>query len=101
VTTDGATSTQTSQQSTLLLIGGDNSLGTYLPILKAQGIVYAESVSGFEKGYYVGLGMAEGAVGPFLVGVKKALKSEKKEKKRTKYMDKENKVNRDESSVEI
>src|SRR5258708_24104436 len=51
----------------------------YLPTLKAHGIVYAESVGGFEKGFYVGLGMTEGAVGPFLMGVKKALKLKKKE----------------------
>jgi len=75
-------------------------LPQYLPALKAQGIVYAESVGSFEKEYYVRLGMAEGAVGPFLMGVKKALKSKKKEKKRAKYVDKENERNREES-IEI
>ena len=73
------------------------ALPQYLPILKVQGIVYAESVGGFEKDYYVGLGMADGAIGPFLAGVKKALKSERK-KKCSKYMEKENnKYSRDES----
>jgi hypothetical protein len=43
--------------------------------------------------------MAEGAVGPFLMGVKKALKL-KKETKRIKYMDKENEWDQEES-VEI
>jgi hypothetical protein len=74
-------------------------LPQYLSTLKAQGIVYAESVGSFDKEYYVGLGMAEGAVGPFLTGVKKALKL-KKETKRAKYVDKENERNREES-VEI
>jgi hypothetical protein len=68
----------------------------YLPILKDQGIVYADSVGSFEKDYYIGLGMPEGAVGPFLSGVKKALKSERK-KKRSKYFEKENNYNREES----
>ena len=66
------------------------NLPQYLSVLKDHGIVYAESVGGFEKGDYIGLGMAKGAVGPFLVGVKKALKLEKKEKKCAKYTEKEN-----------
>ena len=68
----------------------------YLLILKDQGIMYAESVGGFEKDYYV---KAEGAVRPFLTGVKKALKSVRK-KKCSKYLEKENKYSQDES-VEI
>jgi hypothetical protein len=75
-------------------------LPQYLPTLKAHGIVYAESVGSFEKGYYVELGMAEGAVGPFLTGVKKALKLKRKKTKRAKHVDKENERNREES-IEI
>lgn len=71
----------------------------YLPILKDQGIVYADSVGSFEKDYYIGLGMPEDAVGPFLSGVKKALKLERKKKRRlrSKYLEKENNYNREES----
>lgn len=75
-------------------------LPQYLPVLKDHGIVYAESVGGFENEYYIGLGMAEGAVRPFLDGVKRTLKMGRKEKKRAKYLGKENEYNRDES-VEI
>lgn len=76
------------------------SFPQYLPILKRKGIVYAESVGGFDTEYYVGLGMAEGAVGAFISGVKRALKSEKEKKKRVKYFDKGNKMKQEES-VEI
>lgn len=58
------------------------NLPQYEDILTGQGIVYAESVLDFDKGYYAGLGMAEGAVGTFLDGVAKAIKHEEKEKKR-------------------
>ena len=68
--------------------------------LKAHGVVYAESVGSFEKGYYIGLGMAEGAVRPFLTGVKKTLKLKRKKTKRAKHEDKENERNWEES-VEI
>jgi hypothetical protein len=59
-------------------------------------------VGGFDTEYYVGLGMAEGAVGAFIAGVKRALKSEKEKKKRVKYFDKGN-LNKmkQEESVEI
>ena len=66
------------------------SLLQYLPKLKDQGIVYAESVGDFKKEYYIRLGMAEGAVGPFLTGVRKALKLKKKNTKRSKNLEKEN-----------
>ena len=52
------------------------------------------------KVYYVGLGMAEGAIGAFISGVKRALKSEKEKKKHVKYFDKGNKMKQEES-VEI
>jgi hypothetical protein len=74
------------------------NLPQYLHVLKDKGIFYAESVGSFEKEYYVRLGMAEGAVGLFLTGVKKALKSHKKKKKCAKYLDKENEYNRGESA---
>jgi hypothetical protein len=67
----------------------------YLPILKRKGIVYAESVDGFDATYYVSLSMVEGAVGPFTAGVKKALKSDNKKKKRVKYTEKAMEMNRE------
>jgi hypothetical protein len=76
------------------------SFPQYLPILKKKGIVYAESVGDFDTEYYVGLAMAEGAVGAFIAGVKRALKSEREKKKRVKYFDKGNKMKQEES-VEI
>ena len=76
------------------------SFPQYLPILKRKGIVYAESVGGFDIEYYVGLGMAEGAAGVFIAGVKRALKSEKEKKKRVEYFNKGNKMKQEES-VEI
>jgi hypothetical protein len=54
----------------------------YLPLLKKRGIVYADTVNDFKKEFYLELGIPEGAVGPFMSGVKKALKREKREKKR-------------------
>lgn len=54
----------------------------YLPLLQKQGIIYADTVSDFKKEFYVKLGIPEGAVGPFMSGVKKALEREKREKKR-------------------
>jgi hypothetical protein len=74
------------------------NLPQYLHLSKDKGIFYAESVGSFKKEYYVRLGMAEGAVGLFLTGVKKALKSHKKKKKCAKYLDKENEYNRGESA---
>jgi len=53
----------------------------YLPLLKKCGIVYADTVNDFKKEFYLELGIPEGAVGPFMSGVKKALKCEKREKK--------------------
>ncbi|KAF9524688.1 hypothetical protein CPB83DRAFT_897732 [Crepidotus variabilis] len=52
-------------------------LPQYPPALKKKGIVYANSVSTFPRDFYVGSGMAEGAVGPFLAGVRKARKNKK------------------------
>jgi hypothetical protein len=72
----------------------------YEAILEQRGIVYAESVSDFQKDYFIDLGIAECAVGPFLKGVKKALLHEKREKKQIKTGDKENRIARMES-VEI
>jgi len=41
----------------------------YLPLLEKHRIVYAESVTGFDEEYFTSLGIAEGAVKPFLSGV--------------------------------
>lgn len=72
------------------------NLPQYMPLLEEKGIVYVESVFDFDRKYYIDLGLAEGAVGPFLGGVKKALAREKREKKRAKV----NKENRS-PSLEI
>ena len=58
------------------------NLPQYMPLLEEKGIVYVESVFDFDRKFYIDLGLAEGAVGPFLGGVKKALAREKREKKR-------------------
>ena len=52
-----------------------------MPLLEEKGIVYVESTFDFDRKFYIDLGLAEGAVGPFLGGVKKALAREKREKK--------------------
>jgi len=65
------------------------NLPQYMPLLEEKGIVYVESVFDFDRKYYIDLGLAEGAVGPFLGGVKKALACEKREKKQAK-LNKEN-----------
>jgi hypothetical protein len=67
----------------------------YLPLLQKQGIISANTVSDFKKEFYVELGITEGAVGPFMSGVKKALEHEKREKKRA------HKENISRESVEI
>ncbi|EDR12464.1 uncharacterized protein LACBIDRAFT_311891 [Laccaria bicolor S238N-H82] len=72
------------------------NLPQYMPLLEEKGIVYVESVFDFDRKYYIDLGLAEGAVGPFLGGVKKALARGKREKKRAKV----NKENRS-ASLEI
>ena len=53
------------------------NLPQYKQILADCGIAYVECVSNFDREYYIELGMAEGAVGPFLKGVDKALCCEK------------------------
>ena len=72
----------------------------YEPALEEQGIVYAESVTEFTKEYFMELGMPEGAVGPFLRGVKRALRREKREAKQAKIDYKENRIVRVQS-VEV
>jgi hypothetical protein len=70
--------------------------------LANKGIVYAESAVDFEKNFDLELGITEGAIGPFMKGIGRALyreKSEKKEKKRAKFDDKENQ--RRQESIEI
>ena len=73
----------------------------YESTLEEQGIIYAESVTEFPKEYFIGLGMSEGAVGPFLRGVKKALHREKREAKQAKIDYKENRNYSRVESVEI
>jgi hypothetical protein len=64
----------------------------YEPLLEEHGIFYAESVADFDREFYVTVvGMAEGAVRPFLKGVHAAIK---RERKRAKLDDKENGFNR-------
>ena len=53
----------------------------------------------FEKDFYLELGVAEGAIGPFMKGIGRALHRKKKEKKRVKFDDKENQCRQE--SVEI
>ncbi len=72
----------------------------YEDALAKHGILYAESVLDFGKDFYLNLGMAEGAIGPFTKGVGKALHRVKKERKQAKIDDKENKWSR-EQSLEI
>ncbi|KJA12722.1 hypothetical protein HYPSUDRAFT_152273, partial [Hypholoma sublateritium FD-334 SS-4] len=54
----------------------------YMPLLKQEGIIYAETVANFSEDFYTDLGLTEGAVGQFLSSVKRILGSEKREKKR-------------------
>ncbi|KAF8805111.1 hypothetical protein BYT27DRAFT_7105037 [Phlegmacium glaucopus] len=68
------------------------NLPQYMPVLKQQGIVYAETVSDFDRDFYTGLGIAEGAVGRFMSGVKKILRCEKREKKHMRMYNKENSI---------
>ena len=62
----------------------------YEVVLADKGIVYAESAIDFDNDFYLDLGIAEGAIGPFKKGISWALRHERKEKKRTKLDDKEN-----------
>jgi hypothetical protein len=66
----------------------------YKSALEEQGIICAESVTKFPKEYFINLGMPEGAVGPFLRGVKKALCLGKREAKQAKIDHKENRMAR-------
>jgi hypothetical protein len=67
--------------------------------LANKGIIYAESALDFEKDFYLELGIAEGAIGPFMKGIGRSLHREKKERKRAKVDDKENQHRQE--SVEI
>lgn len=69
----------------------------YADILADKGIVYAESVVDFDKDFYLELGISEGAIGPFMKGIHRALHREKKEKKRAKLDNKENQQYREQS----
>jgi hypothetical protein len=73
------------------------NLPQYEAALEEHGIVYSESIADFDRNFYVTLGMAQGAVGPFLKGVRKAVNQQKRERKYTKIGDKENRF----KSVEI
>jgi hypothetical protein len=57
------------------------NLPQYMPILKEEKILYAETVLEFDKDYLVGLGIPEGAARPLLKGVEKVVGRRKKEKK--------------------
>ncbi|KAF8811481.1 hypothetical protein BYT27DRAFT_7277025 [Phlegmacium glaucopus] len=73
----------------------------YKVVLANNGIVYTESVIDFDKDFYLDLGIAEGAIGPFMKGISRALHRERKEKKRAKLGDKENQGYCRQESVEI
>jgi len=75
-------------------------LPQYKQILEDHGISYAECVSDFNQEYYIELGMAEGAVGPFLKGINRALQCEKRGRKKAKA-DKENQGMNRFQSIEI
>lgn len=66
----------------------------YESILEERGIVYAESVAEFSREFFSELGMAEGAIGPFLKATKRALLRDKRDKKRARMGDKENEFSR-------
>lgn len=76
------------------------NLPQYEAILEEHGIIYGDSVADFDRNFYISLGIAQGAVGPFLKGVCKAVNQEKRERKYAKFGNKENGYNRAES-VEI
>lgn len=76
------------------------NLPQYEAVLEEHGIVYGDCVADFDRNFYISLGMAQGAVGPFLKGVRKAVNQEKRDRKYAKFGDKENGYNRAES-VEI
>jgi len=62
----------------------------YEDILAERGIVYAESAMDFEKDFYLELGILEGAIGPLIKGIGRALHREKKGKKHARVDNKEN-----------
>jgi len=57
----------------------------YKGVLADRSIVYAESVMNFEKDCYLELGITEGAFGPFMKGIGRALHCKKKGKKCMKF----------------
>lgn len=73
----------------------------YEGVLANRGIVYAEKAMDFEKDFYLELGIAEGAIGPFIKGIGRALHREKKGKKRAKFEDKENQQQNRQESIEV
>ena len=73
----------------------------YEVILANKGIVCAESVINFDKDFYLDLGFAKGAIGPFVKGISRALHCERREKKHAKLGDKENQQYCRQESVEI
>lgn len=64
----------------------------YESVLEEHGLVYAEGVAEFSWEFFRELGMAEGAIGPFLKGTKKALFCENRDRKRARMEDKENEI---------
>ncbi len=60
-----------------------------MPLLKKEGIVYAETAISFHEDFYLDLGLTEGAVSQLLLGVKSMLRSEKREKKRVRTFNRE------------
>ncbi len=60
-----------------------------MALFKEEGIVYAETAVNFSEGFYLDLGLTEGVIVEFLLGVKRMLGSEKKEKKRVRAFNRE------------
>ena len=56
-----------------------------MPLFEKEKIVYAETILEFDREYLVQLGIAEGAVDILMVGVRKVLRREKKERKRARH----------------
>ena len=73
----------------------------YEDVLADKGIVYAESAGDFDRDFYLELGIPEGAIGPFIEGINRALYRKKKGKKRAKLDDKENQQRCCEESVKL
>ena len=53
-----------------------------MALFEKEKVVYAETVLHFDRDYLAQLGIAEGAIHPLMLGVRKILRREEREKKR-------------------